>query len=96
MVKFGSLNEKYCFALHKQRISRKICIPLNKSIPHAVIRGVDVNKRTVTTYIFNLLQGIRFGHYMSSCLFLSLLLTTFWLKLRYAFKFSRYVSLVNN
>ena len=33
---------------------------------HLLLRGVDVNKRTVTTPSCNLLMGIRFGH---SCLF---------------------------
>ena len=30
-------------------------------------RGVDVNKRTVTTHSYSLLKGKTFGHYMSSC-----------------------------
>ena len=29
-------------------------------------KGIDVNKRTVTTQFYNLLQGMRFGHYMTS------------------------------
>ena len=32
-------------------------------------RGVDVKKRTVTMHSYSVLQGIRFGHYMSCCLF---------------------------
>ena len=32
-------------------------------------RGVDVHKRTVTMHSCSLLQGIRFGHNISSCLF---------------------------
>ena len=48
------------------------------------IRGVDSNKRTVATHSYSLLLGIRIGHYMSNCLFLSLLLATSWPKLRFA------------
>ena len=32
-------------------------------------REVDVNERTVTTNSYSLLLVIRFGHYMSNCLF---------------------------
>ena len=32
-------------------------------------RGVDSYKRTVTTHSCSSLKGVRFGHYMSSCLF---------------------------
>ena len=32
-------------------------------------RGVDVNKRTATKHSYSLIQGMRFGHYMDSCLF---------------------------
>ena len=49
-------------------------------------RGVDVNKRSVTTHSCSLLYSIRFGHFMSSCLYLSLLLATSWPKLRFAIK----------
>ena len=35
----------------------------------AKFKGIDVKKRTVTTYACSLLYGIRFGHYMGSCLF---------------------------
>ena len=32
-------------------------------------RGVDVNKRTVTTHSYSQLQRIKFGHFIGSCLF---------------------------
>ena len=48
-------------------------------------RGVDVNKRTVTTQFYRFLQGKRFDHNMASLLiFLSFLLATSWPKLRLA------------
>ena len=33
------------------------------------VRGVNVNKRTVTTHSYILRYGIRLGHFMSRCLF---------------------------
>ena len=32
-------------------------------------RGVDVNQRTVSTYFYSLLQGIKFGHIKTSYLY---------------------------
>ena len=53
------------------------------AITFATLRGVDVNKRTVTTNFYSL-KGIRFGHNMSSCLFSFSVLATSWPKLRLA------------
>ena len=38
----------------------------NSNISNLHIRGVDVNKRTVTTHFYCWLQGI-FGHHFSNC-----------------------------
>ena len=55
-------------------------------------RGIDVIKRTVTTHFYNVLQGIRYGHNMTSyAYFLSLLLATSWRQLIFSvnYKFFR-------
>ena len=52
---------------------------MKKKMQIETTRRVDVNKRTVTTHIYRLLQGIKFGHY-----FLFRLLATSWPKLRFA------------
>ena len=57
----------------------------------------DVYKRTVTTQIYILLQGIRVGQNMTRYpYFLSLSLATYLLQLCVSFNIYRYVSLVNN
>ena len=70
----------------------------SKQVEKGETRGVDDNKRTVTTHSCSFLLGLRFDHLMSSCLF-------YWPhlgqyqdlpQLSACFELSRYVSLVSN
>ena len=81
------------FSFQQNKWSRPFFISISRIFFDA-LRGFDVSKRTVTTQ--RMLQGMRFGHIMTSYAYFSLFSH---LKLRFATmvcKFSRYVSLVNN